>query len=259
MQLRWKILVSIIIIALLYFFFSGTDKGSDNNEVLPSISKSEFSIEFTNLDSVSESDPEKEYIALKVDPKQLNFLNLSDLELKNSLGEKVKIGSAVQTFYQIELNDEKPIVINEETDLIISSGKSPVGNSFRENTCTGFLDQFQNFTPELTGECPSPKSILQDQGYSLSNSCINHLETILNCSIVTELPEYLDENCKEAVRSHLNYNSCVLTQKDKPGFYKNSWRVFLERNDELWKDRNETISILNSLGNVISKKILIDF
>lgn len=257
---RNKIIAFIIAILLIsYFLINGNSSYSEGAETSRVETRNDLKVSITDSTGLKEINPNLEYLTIEFDPENLNFFNITNLSLKNSKGGVADFGQGVETFYQISINREKPIVINEKTDLIVNSGASPVGVSFRENTCTGFLTQYQTFNPPISKECPNPITLLKDQGFNLSRNCTDFLSNISSCEVVTDFPDNIDFECKSIVEKNLNYNSCVNTYKQKPDFYKDSWRIFLNEEKEFWSGKNETISIVNNFGTTIFKKIFLEF
>lgn len=146
----------------------------------------------------------------------------------------------------------KDIVMPPGGRALVSTGRSPIGTSFRVNMCTGFLDQFQDFTPDLRKDCPEPEIMLERANLSPDASCKAFVKKIPRCRVWSEpFPANISDSCKAFVTEKINYNSCVLVHNEDKGFYKNEWRVFLDGRDELWRDKNEIIRLMDAKGNVL--------
>jgi hypothetical protein len=65
------------------------------------------------------------------------------------------------------------------------------------------------------------------------------------------MPIYLSQGCQDAIVTKLNYNSCVDMHRNDPGFYRLEWRIFLKREEELWKSKREIIKLLDETGKVV--------
>jgi len=138
---------------------------------------------------------------------------------------------------------------------IIVTGRSPKGVSFRLNICTGYFSQFQNFTPSLPKQCP----LQRDEDYptgpnGVTDICIDYLESIGRCETnVGSLPLLLasDPVCQEYISLNVHYGGCVNIHKNDSDFYKSEWRIFLGRGNALWKDRRETILLVDEEGKTV--------
>lgn len=139
--------------------------------------------------------------------------------------------------------------------VYIVSGKSPSGSSFQVNRCTGYVSRGASFTPSLPIECPRPlQEPLPLPPNHLSDACLDYLATIGSCTVPGALPENLrnDGSCQVHITNKINYSTCVALHKNEPGFYRNDWRLFLNRTTPLWKDRREVIDLLDQNGKLIS-------
>lgn len=124
------------------------------------------------------------------------------------------IGRASPLPKQNEINTEDVIVITRPAKLIVNSGESPIGVSFRENACTGLLGKLQTFTPALSPECA-------------------------NCN-------------EQTLEGYPEYNLCVEAHQNEPDFFYNSWRIYLGSNKALWRDSLEVIRLYDQVGKLIS-------
>lgn len=153
-----------------------------------------------------------EYLTLKVSPGGGNALSVTGLLITDGKHE-VTLGSAVPLFAQGKINTESPIVITRPSTLIVITGESPLGVSFRENKCTGLLVSFQTFTPPLTPAC---------------------------------------ENCNEMAEGYPDYNSCVNNHRSDADFFVNTWRIYLGSDQSLWQNDFQVLRIYNQQGKLIA-------
>lgn len=138
------------------------------------------------------------------------------------------------------------IVMPSDGRALISSGKSPIGTSFRANICTGYLGQFQDFTPDLRNECPSASDELKAAGLSGDAACAAFVKQIPKCRTYEgALPANLSASCRIFVTGELNYNSCSVRHQGDKGFFKDEWRIYLEQSKEVWNNRQEIIRLLD--------------
>lgn len=247
------ILALILITVALFSQKSGESKTKTHSLAV----KSEKHFSLVNTEKFQETSPDKEYLVFIARPLDRKLLNVSGIKIENKSGEIETIGNASGDFLQAKVNQNEPIVISENTTITISSGKSPVGVSFRENICSGFLNQYQTFTPPLPENCPSALSIMRNSGITLSSSCEEYLKTMPNCTITETFPESVSDDCRKLVKESINYNQCVLVTKNSTSFQLNSYRVYLNRESEFFQNTQDLIKMIDQSGKVVESKLLL--
>ncbi len=209
-------------------------------------------ISFGSVYKAKETDPSKEYIEIKLSSKSKNKILFSGLRLKGDYGLDLPIGEGVYLYWPGITNSKEPIFIEPGGTAIITSGQSPVGYSFRVNKCTGYFEQFQDFYPSLSKDCPYSKDEnLPAAPNNLDDKCLDYIDNLSRCEAVESMPEYLSSQCQEYLSTKINYKACVDAHRNDSDFYKNEWRIFLDRNEEMWKEKRETIELLDQSGNLI--------
>jgi len=209
-------------------------------------------ISFGSIYKAKETDPEKEYIEIKLSAKSVDKVLLSGLRLKGVYNLDIPIGGGTRLYWPGVTNSKEPIFLDPGGKAIVTTGQSPIGYSFRVNKCTGYLEQFQDFNPSLLKECLYPRDENVPSGLGgLDDVCLDYIDRLPKCEIVKSMPAYLPSQCQEYVSTKINYKSCVDTHRYEPDFYKNEWRIFLGRSDELWKEKRETIQLLDKNGVLI--------
>ena len=63
-------------------------------------------------------------------------------------GQRATIGKAVNLPRSGAVNTEFPLLLPPGDTVNVTTGRSPVGVSFRVNKCVGYFEQFQNFSPD---------------------------------------------------------------------------------------------------------------
>jgi len=211
-------------------------------------------ISFGSMNQAKATDPEKEYIEIKLSSKSVNKVLLTELRLKGTYNLDLPIGEGVKLYWPGITNAKESIFLEPGGKAIITTGQSPIGYSFRVNKCTGYLEQFQNFEPRLPQDCLYPKDENVPSGPGgLDDKCLDYIDRLPKCEVVKSIPAYLSSQCQEYVSTKINYKSCVDTHRDDIDFYKNEWRIFLGRSDELWKEKRETIQLLDKNGGLIKE------
>lgn len=195
--------------------------------------------------------PDREFIIIDVDIDDENFLNVSKWSLGNKDG-RYPLGDAVLLPRQGKVNKSSEITLTMDSRLIVTSGESPIGVSFRENLCSGFLDQYQEFVPPLEDNCPL---FVRELARELppddqpGEACLAYAESLPRCRFTQrELPLGVNATCRDFISNHINYNSCVETLKEKVGFLSGQWRIFLDSKVELWDNDFEAITLRDENG-----------
>lgn len=152
------------------------------------------------------------------------------------------------------VNSPSPVSMGPNQTAYVVTGRSPNGTSFRTNSCTGYFEQFQNFTPALRLECPSPTE--ESEKFftpgSLTDECYDIVRTLPRCTLVVQsIPGSAGAACEQFVSSMLSYNGCINAHKNDAKFYKDDWYLFLGRDQELWRSRSERIRLVDESGKVV--------
>ncbi|MBU1557499.1 hypothetical protein KKC45_00895 [Patescibacteria group bacterium] len=199
---------------------------------------------------------DREYLVLEASDKNTDKINITGWTLTSVItGNKITIGKASYLPYTSKVNYQENIFLSPGDKVYMVTGRSPIGTSFRTNICTGYFEQFQNFTPYLKKECPEPEDeddFVISGPNRLNDDCIDYVERIPKCELVTKsLPLDMQYECGVYITSEINYNSCVKKHKNESDFYKSEWRIFLDREYTLWKDKRETIKLLDANENLV--------
>ena len=201
------------------------------------------------------SDPKQEYIVLRTSYNLERSITLSGWSLQEDASNtKVTIGQAAQIPFLGQINVDSPITLPANSVVYITTGRSPNGASFRVNQCTGYFEQFQDFNPQLSLECPYPEDeILRNPSAGGGDgACLSYIQNAPRCILaVNALPRDIQSSCQTFIVNELSYNGCINAHKNEPNFYRNEWRVFLNRDQEVWRNQNERIRLLDENGKVI--------
>ena len=210
-------------------------------------------VSFSGRRDTYTNDVDKEYLTITASSRNLQPINISNWTLRSAVtGKGLTLGAGSFLPYGGRVNSTGAIFLNPGDRAIIITGRSPFGVSFRLNTCTGYLEQFQDFVPRLPLQCPRAVDEDYTTGINgLNDACLDFIQTIRRCELKTTLPVALTSACREFVSSQLNYNSCVDNHRDEPDFLKTEWRIFLNRSDDLWKIKRETILLIDEKGQTV--------
>lgn len=208
-----------------------------------------------NTSGASATDPQKEYIAVKASKSNSKGVNITGWKVASgATGNNFPIGGGTQIFRSGQLNSESAIVLQPGERAFVTTGRSPVGYSFKTNKCIGYLSQFQSFTPNLSSRCPLARDAdipLDSQAFN--DTCRDYISRIGTCKMATETyPFKAGPTCQSFVTTHFNYNGCLNDHLNDSDFYSNSeWRIFLNRNAEIWKSKREIVKLIDSAGNTV--------
>lgn len=201
------------------------------------------------------SNPNKEHLTLRVATNVQSSIDISGWKIKSGatgVAASIPLGTKVPRSGII--NPIQPIVLQPGDMAIISSGRSPIGASFLENTCTGYFTQYQSFSPTLPRVCPIPYNELKKfygQNYIRDSRCINYVRTINRCTTSITPPVGVTSACAAFLVNHLNYNGCVSAHENDSNFKETTWRVYLGRNKSMWRKRYEVVKLLDSNGKTV--------
>ncbi|HEY4510858.1 MAG TPA: hypothetical protein VJG29_00625 [Candidatus Paceibacterota bacterium] len=210
-------------------------------------------VDIYSVSQAEETKPEQEYIVLKANKDSDGPLSITGWKLQSSLtGRTVEIDQGAATLVLGQQNLGAIFLKPGETAHIIS-GRSPMGSSFRTNICSGYLGQFQSFTPNLRNECPLPKNETTYAGsQDLGDACYDELENMQRCRIELNPPATLGESCRAFIAENLTYNGCVKNHREESGFFARSeWYIYLNQSQEVWKEKFEVVKLLDQAGNLV--------
>ena len=196
----------------------------------------------------------EEYVEVFASYNNKQPVNITGWTIKSAItGKSAIIPKGVYMPFSGVVNKEENIFLNPGDRAIITTGDSPKGVSFRLNTCTGYFEQFQDFTPMLPQQCPRPSDEKLPLGpNSLEDVCVKYIEQIPACvAHIQALPIGLSDGCNEYINKNIHYNGCLGLHKNDSDFYKPEWRIFLKRSEKLWKSERETIKLLDADGKTI--------
>lgn len=195
-----------------------------------------------------------EYVQIRVSSSAPNKITISDWKLESTMSQtKVALGGASYLPYAAQVNSEQTVAVGAGSSVYVVTARSPIGVSFRTNECTGYFEQFQNFTPRLKLECARPEDEADRILGTYSEECEDFVNSINRCTVtLNAIPGNVGSACQNFIQNDLTYNACVNAHKNDPKFYKDEWYIFLKRDQELWRDRNERIRLVDESGKVVS-------
>ena len=215
--------------------------------------------QFVSLQSsgARNTNPQQEYVTLRISPRLTGTLTITGWTIESAQsGIKVTLGGAAQIPALGGVSSETPVSIGPSGTIIIVTGQSPKGASFRVNKCTGYFNQFQQFTPTLPSDCPTPQDeMLQHPELTSGNTtCQNYIQRIPQCTLVVNaIPGNVGGLCQNFILNMLSYNGCITEHQSDPDFYQNEWYLFLGRSQEMWNNSHEDIRLLDENGKLVAE------
>ena len=218
---------------------------------------------FFEENSATESVPASEYVSIAASSQNTAPISLKNWTLQSAVtGERFPLPSAAPNFTVGVLNTVAAVVLNPGDRAMITTSVSPVGVSFRENKCTGYLGQFQSFTPPLPLECPEPSRELPTNSQNLSTfgeSCVDYMNAIPRChfpigdEFISSVPSGLPvlPACVAFAANHLSYNGCIAAHRSDADFQGTTWRIYLGSNVEIWHNSHDVIRLLDEKGRTV--------
>jgi hypothetical protein len=186
----------------------------------------------------------------------ISSVDIAGWTLQSALsGALATIPEAASPFMMGRVNTVSNVLLSGGGVAYVVTGSSPVGVSFSENMCTGYLGTLQPFVPALPLKCPSPLSEIPDTAANearLGASCFSYLSQLPPCSFPAKPPQNLSSACISEIQTKLSYNGCLATHQSDPGFFTNSWRLYLAQGRSLWGVQHDVIRLLDGSGRVVS-------
>ncbi len=196
-----------------------------------------------------------EYIAIQHTGRTDEDIYISGWQVVSvATGNRAIIPLGTKTIRTGQLNQTAAIALSSGDDAILTSGRSPTGLSFKENMCTGYLEQNQTFEPGLSNSCPAPDEEFETYyANALSDdACYEYITDELDqCVAQSNPPRRLSSGCRSFVEDRLSYNGCVNTHQYESDFSEDTWRIYLGSSKELWKQERESIKLLDAQGKTV--------
>ena len=241
--------------------FSSRQSSSAKSKVQSSSSQSSVRPDFATLKKrrAKETNPDEEYLEIKADKKNKSSLKITGWKLKGKTGLDVVIGKGASYIYASAASQpQEDIYLKPGEKAVIVTGKSSLGTSFKMNKCVGYFEQFHEFTPELDTECPLLRDDEPPANLINNDQCLDYIDRVSSCQTVVSIPyKYsikLSSSCHDYITQNANYKTCLEKHKDDSDFYLPEWRIYLDRSEELWKKKRETITLYDGKNNIIDSK-----
>ncbi len=203
--------------------------------------------------SGEESSPIAEYVEIGAQ-NATGPIKVSGWSLQSALtGIRAHIPRGANSFVLGAVNTQEDMYLTPGAYAIVVSGPSPLGTSFRENMCTGYLDGMQKFVPSLSRNCPASSQILPftpDNLKTYGDTCFDFVQTIPPCTFPMKVPE-VSPACRIFLANNLSYNGCVQNFRHSSNFARDSWRIYLNAGGELWRNTHDIVRLLDAEGKTV--------
>src|SRR3989344_4163653 len=169
---------------------------------------------YIEIYGVTEEGVNTEYLTLTAAWDNTTPVDITGWSLQSALsGVRAYIPRGTDTFFMGIVNEQRDIQLSSGASATVVSGYSPLGTSVRENMCSGYLNQFQTFTPRLEERCPASSESLPLSAENLQlygDACIDFVRTLPACFAPLEgFTSELSFSCRSYLANTLSYNGCV--------------------------------------------------
>lgn len=210
---------------------------------------------FISENAATESGASKEFVRLTASENNTAPVTVTNWVLQSGVsGARAVIPPAAALFALGTVNIVQPISLEPGASVLITTAPSPVGTSFRENICSGYLNELRTFNPELPNECPAPSEALPMTADNLrfyGSPCFDYLGTLTQCHFPSALPGDLSPACRSYISNTSSYNGCVNMYRNSASFALPAFRAYLTLQSELWANSHDVILLLDERGQTV--------
>ncbi len=173
-----------------------------------------------------------DYLIASLEEEVITPLKLSGLKIEIA-DKQITIPQGASTFIASQINNLEDIYLAPGEKVYLNMGRSPVGVSFKENLCSGYLAETQSFTPQFIGSCPrlAPPA-----------GCESEFESIPKCTSPIKINHVFTPLCLEAVLK-LNYNDCLAENLNQKNFL-GQWRIYLNQEGNLKFEKDDEVELV---------------
>lgn len=209
------------------------------------------SVSVSSTGGVSAEDPDREYVTIRASgsaPVDITGWRL----VSGASGRSARIPSGAPLPRSGRVNDTSRIVLSPGEEAIVITGDSPIGVSFKENKCTGYLASNQEFYPTLSLQCPAAYDIF-DRFYGgnelRDDACYERMRSTSLCR--TPETSGMTRACRDLIDDYLTYPGCVAKHRYDSNFAGRTWRIYLEERRELWKPSRDAVKLVDADGKTV--------
>lgn len=141
--------------------------------------------------------------------------------------------------------------------VYVHTGTHNGGLSFRENACTGYLNETDTFYPALLYMCPAIPSRQELRDRGLNDACINFIQGKSSCRAVNIVPYpksvEVGSACIEYIQETFNYAGCVRIHRAEAIFFRDQWHVYFNRTEKLFSSTYARLIIKDENGKIVQE------
>lgn len=255
--------------------YGGVDSEDENLD--PNLSPWFEQIKIYRGNAASEYRPGQEYIILRPnydleEPVILTGWQLVNSPVRRNQASVAIIPGAINLPPPLGNGAILPVILTDDGEVVIISGVPPnreawpLKQSFQINKCVGYLtEEFDtlNLEPSLPRACPAPR---EESGVAyLPEKCYDFVRGLRSCHKpkFTEDREGVDRvdgrvddltrDCRLYVQEHFSYDRCLVWHGADEDFLTADYRVYLDKNQEMWAESREVISLYDNLGRLVNE------
>lgn len=139
------------------------------------------------------------------------------------------------------------ILLKPRERAVIAAGRQSKMMDFRGNLCVGYFSEASAFSPPLPFSCPRPGTL---KLHDLSDQCGQLIDSTQECR-APDFRKIFDSPCSEFINQHFNYAGCVRDYRSEANFFSDQWFVWMQRDEEFFKDRHDEILLKDQQGNIV--------
>lgn len=213
---------------------------------------------FDRTNNLKDDNVDEEYFILAVANNINTYVPLVDWKI---VDRKRRVSYSIPGAVRIlgSSSVQKSDFLNAEAGdiIIVSSGRSPTGFSFKVNKCSGYREQFKNFTPSIKKNCPDPlDDFLLDNSVPFNdNRCYDIVDKAKRCEVFIDVPTGVTKECTIFLEDVLTEEGCVSRHRDDSDFFLGEWRVYLEADEPIWTDEDNLLYLLDSSDRLVATLI----
>lgn len=181
-------------------------------------------------------------------------INITGWKIKSNRSEFI-MPQAVEIYQPSGAQTEKDIVLSTNNYVNIYSNTSANGKNFRINKCLGYLENYYNFTPALSQNCPAVYRTRYEVTH-LSGQCQTYLFSLGGCKPVDVLfyNSLRGNDEGNACRAFLNtvgtYGNCFEKYGQDKDFLANEWKIWVNIN--ILDSQHDRVNLLDNNGLLVS-------
>jgi len=196
--------------------------------------------------------PEDERVEITNHDKK-NSIDITGWNIKNIQGNRFEI-PLVQNLPGPDSRPTDRLILPPGGKVTISVGTQKSRMDFQENLCTGYFAQYSTFNPPISSSCPRLETKNLSQ---FSDNCIKLMDQIPSCTMPALSYKDLvkiDSECTNFINQNFSYVGCLKNFRDLPDFYKKHWLIWMQWDQEFFRNTHDTAILLDQFGKVAATK-----